>query len=116
MSDSTGNNRHASASRRLLEVPSDRETETYTCARRRLSRSCSSVTPFKKATPDRNEGSRIRSASLSASFRRGPVELKTMRKGGRQEGRCGNAWIRYSLLYRSEEHTSELQSLRHLVC
>src|SRR5947199_10019366 len=57
----------------------------------------------------------IYTLSLHDAFRSGPAARTRFgdRAGGAQSGGGGNE---YHWIERSEEHTSELQSLRHLVC
>src|SRR5262245_65069434 len=64
-----------------------------------------------RADPGRDPDDRARAADQRGDVHAGPLRASGVRPAAVRhlEARSGPAW-------RSEEHTSELQSLRHLVC
>src|SRR5262245_64370121 len=84
------------------------------------------LTPYTtlfRSEPRARETRRSRPAvgpRASLKSRTGPTRPRSREPrpgtGRIQPQRLRGAWIVDALLFRSEEHTSELQSLRHLVC
>src|SRR5437899_7695905 len=73
----------------------------------------STLFPYTTLFRSRRWARKLRDASSHAAWKCPRSRAQTIRPKSRRRGRLRKAW---AIPFRSEEHTSELQSLRHLVC